>query len=449
VKRVHVDVAPAPPQGANYLILGSDTRNFVSNSSQKQAFGAQSSGANSDTIMVAHVEPNLKKTLIVSFPRDLWVSIPGQGMAKINAALSQGPDKTIQTLQADFGIPINHYISVDFESFQAIVNTIGRVPVYFPYAARDRESDLGVYAGCQLLNGAQALAYARSRTMEFYTTNTHQWKLADPTADIGRIARQQQFIRELAGIAVQRSLEDPITATQLVDRVLKYLEFDQNLTKGDIFNLIDVFRTASPTDSSHLEFETIPWKNGPNQGAEEVLYVNQPADEALLARLRDFTGQDTSGSVATITPHSVRVQVADTAAKGRAAGTLSDLVHKAGFQSGGTVASTDVPANTVIRYRPGAFLDAELLLQYLPPTARIAETPTIKGASVQILLGDDFTAISIPTGGGSVSAGQAAGTPTAAGPSGGQAGIDTAASGAGQVSPTVFGPPIADGPPCT
>ena len=105
VKRVAVKTAPAPSQGANYLLLGSDTRAFVKNKTQQNAFGNPGT-VNSDTMMVVHVEPGSKKTLIVSFPRDLWVNIPGMGMNKINAAFGVGPDKVVQTLKADFNIDI-------------------------------------------------------------------------------------------------------------------------------------------------------------------------------------------------------------------------------------------------------------------------------------------------------------------------------------------------------
>ncbi len=315
VRRIKVNVAPAPPQGANYLILGSTSRCALT--TQSQAFGLCSegvTGVNSDTMMVVHVEPNLKKTLIVSFPRDLWVNVPGVGMEKIDNAFGDGPNKTIQTLAADFNVPINHFVEVNFESFQSIVNTIGSVPVYFPYPARDQKSDLAIpLGGCSQLNGFQALAYVRSRTLEFYSSVEHKFILADPTADIGRIARQQQFIRELASIAVQRSLEDPITANDIVGEVVGYLEFDQNLTKTDILNLLDAFRTVNPSDTSHLEFETLPWQYGPMQGAQDVLYVNYPSDESVLAQLRDFSGISTSPVVKTILPHQVTVKVVDTA----------------------------------------------------------------------------------------------------------------------------------------
>jgi len=105
----------------------------VQNATQQKAFGsaADAGGQRSDTMMVIHIEPNSQKTLIVSFPRDLWVSIPGMGMGKINGAFNVGPNKVIEMLKADFNISINHFVEVDFQSFQGFVNAIGRVPVYF------------------------------------------------------------------------------------------------------------------------------------------------------------------------------------------------------------------------------------------------------------------------------------------------------------------------------
>ncbi len=182
IKRVDVAVASAPPEGANYLLIGSDTRSFVQGSTEEEAFGTGSDvgGQRSDTMMVIHVEPGSQQTLAVSFPRDLWVDIPGVGNSKINAAFNDGPDKTIETLKANYGIDINHYIEVDFESFRGIVNAIGSVPIYFPYPARDELTGLSVIAGgCIRLDGYNALAYVRSRFLEYYNVETNRWYPAD------------------------------------------------------------------------------------------------------------------------------------------------------------------------------------------------------------------------------------------------------------------------------
>jgi LCP family protein required for cell wall assembly len=441
VKRVTVKTAPAPSKGANYLLLGSDTRAFVKTKQQQQAFGTPGT-VNSDTMMVVHVEPGAKKTLIVSFPRDLWVNIPGMGMNKINAAFGAGPDKAIQTLKADFNIDINHFISVDFQSFQAVVNAIGSVPVYFPYPARDRETGLNVPGGCLSLNGQTALAYTRSRTLEFYSSIQKAWLLADPTADIGRINRQQQFIRELAGLAVQRSLEDPLTANTIVDRVLQYLVLDQNLSKDDIFSLVDAFRTVNPNDTSHLEFQTLPWSEGPDQHGLSVLYVKEPADQGLLARLRDFSGQTTTTPTMTVTPQNVKVRVLDGGgASVSASSALFDLVRRGGFQSAGVGSVSSPVAQTEVRYRPGAFTQGALVLGYLQPAARLVADPTIKGADVAVVLGRDFRSIVLPAGQAGGTAGGSAGAPST--------GDSTAQTSSGtSVDPSRFGTPIPKVLPC-
>ena len=87
--------------------------------------------------MVVHIDPDAKTSLLVSFPRDLIVDIPGQGEAQINAAFNDGPQKVIDTLKENFDIDINHYVEVNFNAFVGIVDAIGEIPVFFPAPARD------------------------------------------------------------------------------------------------------------------------------------------------------------------------------------------------------------------------------------------------------------------------------------------------------------------------
>ena len=109
---------------------------------RRSTSGAQQSqtGQRSDTIMVAHIDPGKRTGVLVSFPRDLWVPIPGHGTAKINAAFAYGGAQlTIETIEQDFDVPISHYLEVDFAGFRNIVNAIGSVPIYFPTPARDTQ----------------------------------------------------------------------------------------------------------------------------------------------------------------------------------------------------------------------------------------------------------------------------------------------------------------------
>jgi LCP family protein required for cell wall assembly len=397
IPRIRVTTAPPPPAGANYVLLGSDTRSFVKNATQREAFGDASTSSgpgNSDTLMVIHVEPAAKRTLIVSFPRDLWVNIAGHGMAKINAAYNFGPQTVIDTFKDDFNVDINHYIGLDFESFRGIVDAIGHVPIYFPYPAKDEKTGLHFFVGgCLALNGTQALEYARSRYLQYYNPLTRRWFSPDPIPDIGRIARQQEFIRKLAGIAVHESLANPLTANAVVDNALKYLTFDQGLTKDDIFSLIDAFRTVNVNDTSQLEFETLPWHGGPNQaGGQQVLYVDNAAAAPLLARLRDFSGS----SAPAPSPAGVRVRVLNRSGHPAvAAAALRDL-ERFGFTGAG--ARDDLSSRTSqteVRYA-GQDDNAALVLQYLGPTARLVDDPRLPAGTVQIVLGTDFQTIVEP-----------------------------------------------------
>ena len=158
IPRVNLVTAPDPPGGSNFVLLGSDSRAFVKSQGQADAFGSASSngGARSDTLMIVHIQPAAQKTLIVSIPRDTWVKIPGHsGMSKINAAFNDGPQAVLDTITTNFGVKVSHFMDVDFESFQGIVDAIGDVKVYIPYPVRDRYTGLHlIVGGCYPLNGS-------------------------------------------------------------------------------------------------------------------------------------------------------------------------------------------------------------------------------------------------------------------------------------------------------
>ena len=250
------------------------------------------------------------------------------------------------------------------------MNSIGTVPVYFPYAARDQKTGLYVtLPGCVKLDGASALSYVRSRGLEYYSIPRKKWVSADAVPDIDRITRQQEFMRKLAGLAVQKSLNDPLTANDIADRVLENLKIDDGLSKGDIFELIDAFRTINPNDQSALEFQTLPWKTGPNQAGQDVLYPDEPAASQMIDRLSDFSGSS-SHATSTVAPSAVKLKVLNASSQeGAASATLAELT-KLGFRGAGegndqrgTVEQTE------IRYQPGAQDKARTVFRYVRPDA--------------------------------------------------------------------------------
>jgi LCP family protein required for cell wall assembly len=402
IARVKVDVAAPPPEGANYLLIGSDTRAFAKNKKDKEKFGDEADGEvggqRSDTMMVVHVEPDARRTLVVSFPRDMYVEVPGEGEVLINSTFNDGAQKVIDTITSNFDIEINHYLEVDFKTFRGIVDAIGTVPVYFPYAARDQKTGLYVtLPGCLRLDGTSALSYVRSRSLEYYSNTRKRWMNADNTPDIDRIARQQDFMRKLAGLAVQKSLNNPITANDIADRVLEHLKIDDNLTKDDIFNLIDAFRTINPNDQSALEFQTLPWKEGPDQKGQSVLYPDEPKASEMITRLNDFSDSGSS-STASVDPAKVKVRVLNGTGLQGAASAVRARFVELGFADGGTANDPRrTVAQTEIRYQPGAVDKAKTVFRSVNPDARLVEDETLKRADVAVVVGANFESVVAPS----------------------------------------------------
>jgi LCP family protein required for cell wall assembly len=402
-----LDLPDSPGKAGNYLVLGSDSRAFVQNDQQAQAFGTtgDAGGNRSDTLMIVHIDPETKQSLLVSIPRDTLVDIPGRGKQKINGAYNDGPQKVIDTIEQNFNVPINHYVELNFEAFIGVVNAIGTVPVYFPAPARDAFSGLNIQTApaCVNLNGDGALAYVRSRHLEYYDSTTKRWSNADAIPDIGRIGRQQSFIRRLAQVAAQKAGRNPFTANRMANAVVPKLTVDQGLGRSDIFALVNTFRTVNPTDTSSIEMVTLPTKGGPYYNGQSVLYLDQPSAEATLARLRTFGPADGSTQSTTpikVSPSQVRVRVLNgSSTSGLAGQTLTEL-QRYSFQPAGFGNAARVSA-TQIRYRSGHLDDGRLVQQYLGGIGTLIEDKSLIDADVAIVVGPDFGSVRAPGATGS------------------------------------------------
>ena len=151
--------------GTNWLIAGSDSRGGLTKQQEDQlALGHDVSGGRSDTIMILHIPANGTRPVLVSIPRDSYVPIPGNGYNKINAAYSiGGPKLLIQTVQDVTGLRIDHYMGIGFGGLVGVVNDVGGVQMCLPGPMKDPKAGLNLKAGCQTLNGDQALGFVRTR----------------------------------------------------------------------------------------------------------------------------------------------------------------------------------------------------------------------------------------------------------------------------------------------
>jgi LCP family protein required for cell wall assembly len=280
-------VAAANGQPYNVLLIGSDSR-VGETAAEAQQFGNQSNagGQRSDTIKIVHVDPATGTASSLSIPRDTYVTLSGMpadsqlaGDNKINAAFGAGPDALIQTIESTFGIPISHYIVISFFGLQDAVNALGGISMNFPYPVRDRDCSTGVCynnsglniptAGCQVLNGQQALALSRSRYYQY--DDNGQW-ISDPTSDIGRIERQNLIID--AALDKAKSTYNPFRLNTLLTSVVHDFSKDDGLSANDLFSLAERYKAFSGSD---LQAYTLPTEGATSSvaGAVEVVQPDE------------------------------------------------------------------------------------------------------------------------------------------------------------------------------
>jgi LCP family protein required for cell wall assembly len=404
-EQVDLLLADAPAGGGgNYLLIGSDTRSFVSDAADAEAFGDEgdAGGQRSDTIMVLHFDPDSPRSLLVSFPRDLWVDIPGTGESKLNAAFNDGPQSVVDTLDANFGVPIHHYVEVNFATFRDLVDAVGTVPVYFPAPARDALAALDVpVADCVELDGAAALSFVRSRNLELLDPATGRWDNADAIPDLGRIGRQQAFLRVLGQQAMDRAFTNPFAANDIVDQAVGKLTLDSDFGRIDAFRLAAAF-AGDGDGNGALESQAVPTEPASRSG-QSVLIATDDA-EAMFERLRDFETVAPSSDVDTATPATTRVRVLNaTNVSGLAGEALADLVDH-GFVDRGVGNTTDSLEVTEVRYRGGADGEAALVASFVIGPVELIEDDSIGGADVQLRLGTTFEQITPPPTGGAPAA---------------------------------------------
>ena len=234
---VTVDTTPGDAQ--NFLLIGSDSRKDACtdpNSPFAGGLGTVTSNL-SDTIILVRVDPATSQAAILSFPRDLWVTVSGTGRkAKINSAYQpDNPSRLVQTIEENFGVFVDHTVQVSLCAFKALVDAVGGVKVPFAFPTRDDTTGFSVDAGCITLDGDQALAYVRSRK-DYQYMDDKGWH-TDPTSDYGRIARQQDFISRALQKAVDKGARNVNVARDLLDVALSNVVVDQNLTINDLLRL--------------------------------------------------------------------------------------------------------------------------------------------------------------------------------------------------------------------
>ncbi len=391
VQVVSLGVSLAPQVSAdeprNILIIGTDSAARLSPNDpiRKQRPAGEDL---SDVIMVMRLDPKANSAALLSIPRDSWVPIAPFGTkAKINSAIAgpNGPQNLIETIKQNFGISIDNYVEIDFEGFRGLVQALGGIPVYLTEPVRDRYTGLLLtQTGCITLDPVQSLAWARSRHLQYMDPKTKKWT-DDPTGDLGRISRQQDFIQLAAQRAVDEGARNPATALSLIDAARNAVTIDDTMTLGEMQSLADHFGNFNVKE---LQKYQLPTSSG---GSKAISYQNVEWDQAQ-PMLDIFRGLVYGESV---TPRVVEVSVGPPATTGTSADSITTALAKAGFDSdtqdpNATYEVAPKSTKTVIRYGPRGRVAAGVLARWLDASVTFTYDAQLPGARLLLSPGVDF-----------------------------------------------------------
>ncbi|MFI9048446.1 LCP family protein [Streptomyces sp. NPDC053427] len=227
-------------KGTNYLLVGSDSREGLTDREKRDLHTGAAGGRRTDSMIVLHTGSG--GTTMVSLPRDSWLTIPGYtspmtgkrhppAKNKLNAAFALGgPKMLVRTIEHNTGLTIDHYVEVGFAGFVNLVNAVDGVPMCLDRDLKDKKSGADLKKGCQTLDGAAALAFVRQR---------HQ----EAQGDLGRTRNQQKFLSALAHRAgAPGTVLNPFAVYAALNAGLDTLVVDRDT---GLLDLTSMFRAIS------------------------------------------------------------------------------------------------------------------------------------------------------------------------------------------------------------
>jgi LCP family protein required for cell wall assembly len=398
----------------NILLIGSTTRCGLKQ--QNVAYGLCSqgvTGVNSDIDMILHLDPTTRTVSLLSIPRDTFV--PNAriiGANKIDAALYEGPSQLITAIEEDFGIPINNYVELNFDTFANVVNALGGVKMYFPVPIYDADSDLNIErAGCYDLNGFHALQLVRARHLQIQPNPTNHDPRSWPyeaLSDIARIRRTHEFLRVLAAKVAARGLGNPLTDQGIMTAVLPSLTVDNGFTEGKMVSLAESFAHTSIANVPQFTYPVSDVETGSllYQGYYygDVVFPIEPSGARAVNTILDVkSGTNSFTGTALPAPSSVKLTVENGTGITNQSASIANPLRARGFDvlSTGDVTSNGPVSETVVWYggppppangnwtSPG-LAAAESVIDQLAGPAVLGYNPheVTPGATVTIQTGD-------------------------------------------------------------
>lgn len=281
----------------NALLVGSDSREGLSEQEQFDLGAEAVGGERADTIILAHIDPEDQSVTMVQFPRDLYVPIAGGGEDKINAALTNGPGQLVKTMKSLTGLEINQYVQVNIAGFQDMVDAIGGVklcitePIPFdPQTGIEvTEDELGMVE----FDGERALRFVRSRNF--------------PSGDFERIQNQQRFVAAAINkITSTSTFTNPGRLNELADVAGENVTTDENTS---IFGLKRLAERLRSFDPEHYEAYVVPNLGVGAVGEASVVLPDEPAMKVMFDAIAKNESPAEADGVPGIEPSTVKVGV--------------------------------------------------------------------------------------------------------------------------------------------
>ena len=364
IDRIAVD-GLAPVDGPTHvLVVGSDSREDLTDEQRLELTAGYTEGIRTDTIFLLSVEDG--GASVLAFPRDLWVERCDGTTGRINAAYGiGGPSCLVDTVSELSGIAVNHYLEVDFLGFRDIVDAVGGVEVCLDRPIEDPFAGIDLPAGCQVLEGRAALGYVRVRKID---------------NDLERIKRQQQFVAGLARAMVRQDVTSPVNALRVSGAVGQAVTADEDL---GVLDMLDLARALQGVADGALVTATVPVDETRIDGASVL--VPTPAATAVFEDTR--SGATLGAARDVLQPEDVQVVVLNGAGVEGLAGQTGDALGEAGFDVV-DLGNGAPPGITTILHASEATEAAMLLAEALPVDAVLEVDED--ASQVTLVLGADY-----------------------------------------------------------
>jgi LCP family protein required for cell wall assembly len=411
IKHVNIPTETATYNNTeNILLVGSTTRCGLK--VQNAAYGLCSqgvTGVNSDVVMILHLNLTTNQVSILSLPRDLFVpNARHDGANKIDAALYNGPTQLVNAIQEDFGIPINHFVELNFDTFAEVVNVLGGIKMYFPMSVFDAYSQLYVRTpGCIQLDGKRALEVVRARHLQIRFpgngTNYRTWP-QEALSDLARIRRDHEFLKVLADAVKAKGIANPLTDQRLATAVARYLTVDQGLTTQSLLSLAEHFHGISVGSVPELTVPVVLVETPGGYLYQGYYYgdVEFPIDPGVTQTIDRFLnvgpGTNTMDGKPLPKSSSFSVSVLDGTGIPNQAHVVAAGLRRRGFVIHGVGSATPfgVREETVVYHAnnsAASLAAAQTVLHTIEGPAVMAIGRSTAGAMVTVLTGSDVSVI--------------------------------------------------------